>query len=147
MQVTSHATFPKLGQDVIRRPIIFFDGVCGMCNAFVDFVLRVDRQEQFLFAPLQGSLARELLPPLSEDSREWSMMYLDERGIHDQSDASLQVYRCLGGMWWLLSLARYIPRSIRNPAYRVIARNRYRWFGRKEQCRVPNLDDRKRFLP
>jgi predicted DCC family thiol-disulfide oxidoreductase YuxK len=147
MQITSQDESPKHGKNAIRKPIIFFDGVCGMCNAFVDFVLRVDRQEKFLFAPLQGSFARELLPPLSEDPHEWSIVYIDERGIHDQSEASLQVCRRLGGMWWLLSLARYIPQSIRNPAYRVIARNRYRWFGRKAQCRVPNPEERKRFLP
>jgi predicted DCC family thiol-disulfide oxidoreductase YuxK len=131
----------------VVRPIIFFDGVCAMCNTFVNLVLRVDRGETFLFAPLQGTTARELLPSLPEDPSEWSMIYLDERGIHDQSDASLQVYRRLGGIWRLLSLAQYIPRSIRNPIYRVIARNRYRWFGRKEQCRIPSARERQRFLP
>jgi predicted DCC family thiol-disulfide oxidoreductase YuxK len=147
MQVTSQDESPRQDKNAIQKPIIFFDGVCGMCNAFVDFTLRVDRQEKFLFAPLQGSLARELLPPLSEDPRQWSIIYMDERGIHDQSDAVLQVYRRLGGRWWLFSLARHIPRSIRNALYRVIARNRYRWFDRKEQCRVPNPEERKRFLP
>jgi predicted DCC family thiol-disulfide oxidoreductase YuxK len=135
---------PKL---TYTKPIIFFDGVCGMCNAFVDLALRVDRHQQFLFAPLQGTTARELLPPLSDDAREWSMLYLDERGIHDQSDASLQVYRRLGGVWWLLSLARFIPPTVRNAAYRVIARNRYRWFGRKDTCRIPTPEERTRFLP
>jgi predicted DCC family thiol-disulfide oxidoreductase YuxK len=129
------------------KPIIFFDGVCGMCNAFVDLVLKVDREERFLFAPLQGATARQLLPPLAEDSREWSMLYLDERGLHDESDASLQVYRRLGGIWWLLSLVRYIPRFVRTPVYRVIARNRYTWFGRKNTCRVPTPAERERFLP
>lgn len=131
----------------IDKPIIFFDGVCGMCNAFVDLALRVDRHRKFLFAPLQGTTARELLPPLSDDPTEWSMLYLDERGIHDQSDASLEVYRRLGGIWWLLSLARHIPTRIRNAAYRVIARNRYHWFGKKDTCRRPTAEERARFLP
>ena len=68
----------------------------------------------------------------------------DESGIHDESDASLQVYRRLGGPWWLLSLARFIPRFIRNPAYRVIARNRYRWFGKRDACRIPSAEERSR---
>lgn len=129
------------------KPIIFFDGVCAMCNTFVNFALRLDRHETFLFAPLQGTTARRLLPPLSDDPRDWSMIYLDENGIHDQLDASLEVYRRLGGVWWLLSLLRYIPRSIRNPMYRILARNRYRWFGRRESCRIPTEAERRRFLP
>ena len=130
-----------------RKPIIFFDGVCGMCNVFVNFAMRVDRHEIFMFAPLQGNTARELLPPLPEDPRDWSMIYLDEKGIFEQSDASLEVYRRLGGIWWWLSLARFVPRVIRNSVYRVIARNRYSWFGKKEQCRIPTAEERSRFLP
>ena len=61
--------------------------------------------------------------------------------------ASLEVYRRLGGLWGLLSLMRYVPRSLRNPGYRVIARNRYRWFGKKDFCRVPTPDEQARFLP
>ena len=131
----------------LEKPIIFFDGVCAMCNTFVNLALRIDRRGLFLFAPLQGTTARELLPPLSDDPREWSMIYLDEAGIHDQLDASLEVYRRLGGAWTLLSLARYIPRFIRNPLYRILARNRYRWFGRREVCRIPTAAERQRFLP
>jgi len=133
--------------NVVRSPIIFFDGVCAMCNTFVNIALRIDRRKIFLFAPLQGSTARELLPPLSDDPAEWSMIYLDETGIHDQLDASLEVYRRLGGVWFLLSLLRYIPHFIRDPLYRILARNRYRWFGRREQCRIPTESERQRFLP
>src|SRR5687768_15736185 len=130
------------GKPTLTKPIIFFDGVCHMCNTFVNLALRIDHHETFLFAPLQGPTARQLLPPLSDDPRDWSMLYLDERGVHDGSDASLEVYRRLGGVWWLLSLARYIPRSIRNSMYRILARNRYRWFGRREQCRIPSARER-----
>ena len=130
-----------------QKPIIFFDGVCGMCNAFVNFILRIDRKHLFLFAPLQGATARDLLPPLGDDPREWSMVYVDEKGIHDQSDASLEVYRRVGGIWWWLSLMRIIPRFIRTPVYRVIAKNRYRWFGKADTCRIPTPDEKTRFLP
>lgn len=136
-----------IGKGKIEKPIIFFDGVCGMCNAFVNLALRIDRKEQFLYAPLQGSTARELLPPLPPDPRDWSMIYLDENGTHDQSDASLEVYRRLGGIWWFLSLGRFVPRFIRNPIYRLIAHNRYKIFGEKDICRIPTPEERKRFLP
>lgn len=128
-------------------PIIFFDGVCAMCNRFVDLVLRADKRGLFRFAPLQGDTARQLLPPLPDDSAAWSMVYVDERGIHDQSDSSLEVYRRLGGVWSLLSILRLVPRRIRNPVYRVIARNRYRWFGQRDTCRLPQPHERDRFLP
>lgn len=75
------------------------------------------------------------------------MLYLDERGLHDQSDASLQVYRRLGGFWAVLGWLRFVPRLLRNPVYRMIARNRYRVFGKRETCRVPTPEERDRFLP
>lgn len=118
-----------------------------MCNSFVDLIIRVDRKKQFLFAPLQGETAKKMLPPLSDDAREWSMIYLDERGVHDQSDASLEVYRRLGGIFWPLSLALYLPRALRTPLYRLIAENRYRLFGKKDACRIPTAEERARFLP
>lgn len=128
-------------------PIIFFDGVCAMCNRFVDLVLRVDRRGVFKFAPLQGETARRLLPVLPDNPAEWSVVYLDERGIHDQSDASLEVYHRLGGLWTLLGLLRFVPKGFRDRVYRIVATNRYRWFGRRETCRVPQPEERERFLP
>lgn len=130
-----------------QKPIIFFDDVCGMCNAFVSLIMRIDHKKTFLFAPLQGSTARDMLPPLAADAREWSMVYVDEAGIHDQSDASLEVYRRLGGIWRLFSLLRYVPRFLRNPVYRILARNRYRWFGKRDSCRIPTAAEKARFLP
>jgi predicted DCC family thiol-disulfide oxidoreductase YuxK len=128
------------------KPIIFFDGVCGMCNTFVDIILRADKAGTFLFAPLQGPTAARLLPPLPDDPREWSMIYLDERGAHDQSDASLEVYKRLGGAWKLLGAATIVPRALRTPVYRLIARSRYRLFGKRDVCRIPTPAERARFL-
>ena len=130
----------------VTKPIIFYDDVCVMCNGFVSLLLRIDRRQQFLFAPLGGETSRKILPPLPEDPGQWSMIYVDEAGVHDQSDASLEVYRRLGGIWWLLSLAQLVPRWIRNPAYRVLARNRYRWFGKRDTCRLPTAEEKARFL-
>ena len=131
----------------IEKPIIFFDDVCAMCNSFVNLMLRVDQKQIFLFAPLQGITARELLSPLSDDAREWSMIYLDENGIHDLSDASLEVYRRLGGIWFIPSLIRHVPRFIRYYPYRLFARNRYRLFGKRDTCRISTPEEQSRFLP
>jgi predicted DCC family thiol-disulfide oxidoreductase YuxK len=129
------------------RPIVFFDGVCAMCNRLVDVIVRADRRSVFRFAPLQGETARALLPPLSAAPEEWSLIYLDEHGLHDQWDAVLEVSQRLGGIWRFLGILRLVPRPIRNAMYHVVARNRYRWFGRRAACRVPSAEDRGRFLP
>ncbi len=135
-------------KDSLREhPIIFFDGVCGMCNGFVDIIIRADIKGVFRFAALQGETAKEILPAQSKESNDWSMIYVDDRGVHDQSDASLEIYRRLGGLWTILGLARLIPRCIRTPAYRVIARNRYRWFGQRDACRSPTKSEKEWFLP
>jgi predicted DCC family thiol-disulfide oxidoreductase YuxK len=131
----------------LKHPIIFFDGVCAMCNKFVDIIIRVDTKGIFRFAPLQGTTARDMLPAQPDNPQEWSMIYLDGQRVHDQSDASLRVYQRLGGAWRLLSFALILPRFIRNPVYRFIAKNRYRWFGRKDSCRIPTKEEQSRFLP
>ena len=128
-------------------PIIFFDGVCGMCNRFVDLILKIDTKGIFRFAPIQGETAKQLLPPLSEAPQEWSMFYLDKQGVYEESDAFLEVYRHLGGAWWFLSLLRLVPRGVRDFVYRTVARNRYRWFGQRDACRIPSPEEKSRFLP
>ena len=129
------------------HPIIFFDGVCGLCNRLVNMVLRLDKKQSIYFATLQGETAREMLPPLPEDPREWSMVYWDGDVMHLESDATFTLYRELGGMLGALAVFRWIPRFVRNPVYRLVARMRYRWFGKEESCRVPTEEEQARFLP
>jgi predicted DCC family thiol-disulfide oxidoreductase YuxK len=113
----------------------------------VDRILRADRRREFRFAPLQGETAKRLLPALPADPGQWALIVLDEDGFHDRSDAAIRIARRLGGRWTVLSWLRIVPRFIRDPVYRVIARNRYRWFGRKDACRIPTAAERERFLP
>jgi predicted DCC family thiol-disulfide oxidoreductase YuxK len=130
----------------MTRPIIFYDGECGICNASVDLVLGADTDEQFLFAPLQGETAARALPPLTDKPEEWSLILLDDHGIHDRSDAALGICARLGAPYNLVSSLRIIPRPIRDGVYRFIAHNRYHWFGRHETCRIPTASERARFL-
>ena len=131
----------------VERPIVFFDGVCGLCAHSVDFVIRHDRQQQFLFAPLQGETARARLQQLSDTSLS-SMVLLDRTREYRRSDAAWRVLVLLGGVWRIVGYGlRMIPRPLRNWGYSIIARNRYRWFGRKEACRLPTPAERGRFLP
>lgn len=129
------------------QPILFFDGICGLCNRLVNIVLRLDRKQLIRFSPLQGETARAMLPPLPEDAREWSMVYWDGERVHTDSDANLVLCRDLGGVLSVLSVLRWIPRGVRDPVYRTLARTRYRWFGTLESCRVPSAEEEARFLP
>ena len=153
-------------------PVIFFDGVCALCNGFVDFVLARDCRAMFRFATLQGETASGVLreggpgkspwasaggadsgsgtgPVGSGDSGEWmrSMVLRDKDGLHRRSEAALRILVGLGGPWRLLGLLRLVPRPLRDAAYDLIARNRYRWFGKHDTCRMPTPEERERFLP
>lgn len=138
--------------DAAGRLVVFYDGVCALCNRTVRFFMNRDRHRVLSFAPLQGptfeALRRQVrLPPGSE-----SVIYVRGYGtptpsVYARSEATLQILRDLGGVCRVVSWARIIPRFIRDTLYDWIARRRYRWFGRYEACRRPETDDATRLLP
>ena len=91
--------------------MIFFDGVCGGCNRFVDFVIRTDSRREIFFSPVQGETAAGFSLYRSEPPREWKIAYVDENGVHEGADAVLLVLGRLGGPWKLPALFIYLPRS------------------------------------
>ena len=129
-----------------ERPIVFFDGACGLCNATLDLLLRADRRQRLLFAPLQGDTAQRLLGTSSATPLD-TIVLLDAEGRHEKSAAVLQICRHLGGLWRLWLLSGIVPQALRNAAYSFVARHRYAWFGRKDTCRQPTASERARFLP
>jgi predicted DCC family thiol-disulfide oxidoreductase YuxK len=134
---------PRLKEET---PIVFFDGVCGLCNSSVDFVLRHDRQGRLKFSPLQGETAERLLS--SEDRENLGSLVLWDGGrMFRRSSAVVRILWRLGPLWRLLGGVLWvIPLPLRNAAYRVVAGSRYRWFGKKETCRLPSPEERERFL-
>jgi predicted DCC family thiol-disulfide oxidoreductase YuxK len=151
-----HKTFPK-GQKEGHppaHPILFFDGVCGLCNGFVDFVIARDPQSHFRFAPLQGKIAEPVLQqfqnqtghPLSEKGELRSFLLKDGDHLYWKSEAVLIAVQQLGGFWGMARWLRYLPVELRNAVYDFVAKNRYRWFGKKEVCRMPAPAERERFL-
>jgi predicted DCC family thiol-disulfide oxidoreductase YuxK len=127
--------------------VIFFDGVCGLCNRFVDFVIRHDRQGVFRLAPLQGETARDRLAEADVVDLK-TVVLVDLSGTYRKSTAVLRVLGRLGGFWkFAAALLWVIPRPIRDLGYSWIAANRYAIFGRKETCRLPSAAERERFLP
>jgi predicted DCC family thiol-disulfide oxidoreductase YuxK len=128
-------------------PLIIFDGVCNLCNASVDFIVRHDQAARFRFTPNQGSTAQEVLPLHGKPSEEVGTLYLLEDGrLYDRSDAVLRIAKHLGFPWSLSVVFLIVPRFIRDGVYQWIARNRYRWFGKKETCRLPSPEERARFV-
>lgn len=117
--------------------VILFDGVCNLCNAWVVFVIERDPNARFAFAPLGSDAANELLRSRSAQMRSDSIILVEKDGIYDQSTAALRIARRLSGAWPLAVAFLVIPKFLRDAVYRVIARNRYRWFGRRDVCMAP----------
>ena len=129
--------------------IVFYDGVCGLCDRWVRFVVKRDKQGTLRFAPLQGETAKARTD-LPAELR--TIVFVVGAGTPSEqtftrSEAALRLLDHIGGFWRLVSWLRIIPRPIRDAVYDTIARSRYRWFGRFESCRVPPPEWRERFLP
>jgi predicted DCC family thiol-disulfide oxidoreductase YuxK len=131
----------------LEHPILFFDGMCGLCNSSVDFVMKRDTRDVFRYAPLQGETAAE---HLSESDREDldSVVLKMPDGLYRHSSAIVRILWKLPGIWPVLGTMLWlIPRPLRNFGYRVVAKNRYRFFGKKETCRLPTPEEIGRLLP
>jgi predicted DCC family thiol-disulfide oxidoreductase YuxK len=127
--------------------IVFFDGHCALCNGTVAKLIKIDHDRLLRYAPLQGEYAREHLP-LSMQSATSSVLFWSEGTLYDRSEAARRIlirvggaYRALGHLLWV------IPRFIADRVYDLVARNRYRMFGRREVCSVPSPEVRQLFLP
>jgi len=129
-------------------PVIVFDGVCLLCNRWVDFILRHDRTGRFRLAAMQGAHGRELLRQHGLSADDPLSFLLVENGTgYTDTDAIVRVLEGLDRGWALAGhILRGVPRGLRDPAYRWIARHRYRLFGRRDQCRLPDPAQAGRFL-
>lgn len=128
--------------------VILYDGVCGLCDRTVRFVLARDPDgTRFRFAALQSDFAAAALARHGRDARDLdTVCLLDGERLSIKSDAVLDILARLGGIWRLAAVARLLPRRLRDAAYSWLARRRYRWFGRFEQCAVPPPALRQRFV-
>ena len=132
--------------EAIRR-ILFFDGVCGLCNWSVDFVLKRDLRAEIQFSPLQGDTAKALLSPADVSDLNTMVLWVGGR-TYRKSAAAVRVLWQLGPFWRAVGIALWlVPLPLRNLVYSIVARNRYSLFGKKETCRLPTPEERARFLP
>jgi predicted DCC family thiol-disulfide oxidoreductase YuxK len=135
------------------NPIILYDGMCGLCNGLVQFVLKHDLHDRFRFAALQSDFAGSILQRHGAAPEDLDTMYvvlehaLPGEHIASRSDAALVVLKELGGGWGVLGRAlRLLPVWFRNRGYNLVARNRYRLFGKLNSCPIPNQRNRSKFL-
>lgn len=137
-----------LAKTVANKKIILFDGVCNLCNSAVQFVIKHDKKNVFRFVTLQSELGKEILSHIGIDVKNIDSIVLYEPGVayYYKSDAALQIAKSLNGLLPLGILFKIIPTGIRNQLYDYIARNRYKWYGKKESCMIPTPDLKIKFL-
>ncbi len=129
------------------HPILLFDGVCNLCNGFVQFVINRDPEGHFRFAALQSATAQDLLKAHNISTKDMDTVVLVENGkAYVRSEVALRMASKFGGLWPVLGIFRILPLFIRDRIYDFIAKNRYRWFGEKDQCMIPTPELKSRFL-
>lgn len=133
--------------DKIKNPVLLFDGVCNLCNASVQFIIRRDKNALFRFAPLQSEFGRMICENNGLNLGEIETVILLSGGkIYTKSAAGLHIVKKLDGLWPLLYFFIIIPAFLRDPVYDFIARSRYKWFGKRDSCMIPDPELRSRFI-
>jgi predicted DCC family thiol-disulfide oxidoreductase YuxK len=128
------------------QPIVIFDGVCNFCSKSVRFILNNDKTESILFAPMQSEIGARLMESHGIDPTDAdTFLFVSDGVAYLRSDAALEVAKNFG-IWKLLRIFKVIPRSWRDACYAVLVRNRYRWFGKLDQCYLPTERERSRFV-
>ena len=130
------------------KKIILFDGVCNLCNGAIQFIIKRDKKDVFRYAALQSELGERLVKERSIDTSKVDSFVLIEPGTayYIKSSAALEIANNFSGLWKLTQIFKWIPESIRNSIYDLVARNRYKWFGRKDQCMIPTPELQAKFL-
>jgi predicted DCC family thiol-disulfide oxidoreductase YuxK len=132
---------------VHEKPIILFDGICNFCNAMVNFIIRQDKKNIFLFSALQSPSGKALLEQYKIDWKaNDSFVVIENNKAYQKSNAALKLYNKLPWYWKWTQVFWIVPKFIRDWIYNVIAKNRYKWFGKKEQCMIPTKEMRAKFL-
>lgn len=127
--------------------VVYFDGVCNLCNRLVDFVIRHDRKRRYYrFASLQGETASQRLPPALIGPNPETIVVEQGDELRFRSDAILAILSGLGGPWRIFGVLRVFPRALRDWVYNWVARKRFSWFGRRDTCRVATAEERSLFL-
>ncbi len=130
------------------KKIILFDGVCNLCNSSVIKVIKHDKKEVFLFAPLQSEIGEKIQKELNLNAKDMDsiILYIPNQAYYKKSSAALRIMNEFGGLWKLTQIFRILPPAFNNIFYDIIAKNRYKWFGKKDSCMIPTPELKAKFL-
>jgi len=132
---------------MITKKIIFYDGHCNLCNGFVNAIIKLDKKSIFLFAPLNGNHAKNLLKKNNiKNTTIDSVVLFNNNSISYKSKAVIEILISLGGIYRVLVMTKIIPRAILDWLYNIVAKNRYSWFGKQDRCMVPDKKIISKFL-
>lgn len=132
---------------ILQHPVILFDGECNLCNRAVDFIMRHDKRAVFKFASLQSGIGKRLIEDCPDISPAGDTVVLVVNGkCWERSDAAIKIAAALPAPYSWLTLFRLIPKFFRDGVYNLVARNRLRWFGKRDSCRLPTATEQQRFL-
>lgn len=126
--------------------VVLFDGVCNFCESSVQFILRHDKTGSLRFASLQSEIGQQLLTAYGISHELQSVVFVESGKAYTKSAAAFRIAHYFGGWWKLLLVFSILPAFITDFGYDIIAKNRYRWFGKKDACMIPSADIRSRFL-
>lgn len=129
-----------------NKPILLFDGVCNLCHGFVQFILQRDSKGVFQFASLQSDIGQQLLAAYELDNNLSTVVLVENNQAYTHSEVALRVAPQLDGFWGWVKIGWLLPKAIRDGIYNWVAANRYRWFGKKESCWLPDPKWKGRFL-
>jgi predicted DCC family thiol-disulfide oxidoreductase YuxK len=132
----------------IDKKIILFDGVCNLCNASVQFVIKHDKKDIFRFVPLQSALGMKIINHIGIDIKNTDsiIVYEPTKAYYYKAEAALKVVDEFGGIYSLLKILTVFPKFISNTVYDYVARNRYKWYGRQDACMIPTPELKAKFL-
>lgn len=130
------------------KKIILFDGVCNLCNGAVQYIIKRDKKDIFRYAALQSEIGEQLIKERAIDTSKVDSIILIELRVayFTKSDAALHIAKEFGGLWKALIIFTWIPKTFRDAIYDVVAKNRYKWFGRKDACMIPTPELQAKFL-
>ncbi len=129
----------------LPKNIVFFDGVCGFCNKSVDLLLKLDDRRALFFSPIQGETAKRVLPEERRENLD-TISFFDGERVYYRTTALLMIAKLLGGIWLVFYPLIVVPADWRDIAYDWVAKRRYRFWGKREACRMPTPEERARFL-
>jgi len=135
-------TLPK------NKKIILFDGVCNLCNSSINYVIDYDKKDVFRFVSLQSDLGKTIQDYLGIEntSLDSIILYIPNEAYYIKSTAALKIMTTFSGAWKLMHVFTIIPSPIRDIVYNYIAKNRYKWYGKQESCRIPTIELKSKFL-